>query len=271
MKRINGFLIAVQFLTLFPLRPGIMDEAEIKKAVSWFVVVGFLQGLLLGITDFLVGMVFHQDLVLGLVLGVYLFSNGGFHLDGLADTMDGLAIKSSGNRKEDISKRLSVMKDPVLGYAGVTAIVFCLGLKYLLLKNISHLTYSAYYSAILFMPMTSKWAMLMAMFNTKPARPDGLGRLFIGKISLKDIIYSMISFLGIAIIFTMIFKRYFSEYQFFFYPALLAGIYVLIRGLIRIFDKRFNGLTGDNLGAISELSEIMFLFMVIIWQRLFIS
>lgn len=268
---INGFLLALQFLTILPIRPLLTDEPEIKRTVLWFVIIGALQGLVLGITDFLGGLLFHQDLVLALVLLVLVISNGGFHLDGLADTFDGLAVKSSGNIEEDISKRLSVMKDPALGYAGVAAIVLCLGLKYLLLKNISHLTYSAYYSAILFMPMISKWAMVIAMFNTKPARPDGLGRLFIGKIFFKDIIGCTIFFLGIAIIFTMIFKRYFPGHQLFFYPALLAGIYGFIRYLVRNFNKKFNGLTGDNLGAINELSEIIFLFMVIIWQRLFIS
>jgi adenosylcobinamide-GDP ribazoletransferase len=99
MKR---FLIALQFLTIIPVRKGInVSEAEIAKSSSVFVLVGIIQGILLIATDYIAGRVFHPDLVTGIILLVYVLSTGGFHLDGLADTFDAIAAKAEGSPDAD--------------------------------------------------------------------------------------------------------------------------------------------------------------------------
>ena len=66
--------------------------------------VGLLQGILLVLTDYVSGIFFHQDLVIAIVLLMLVLSNGGFHLDGLADTFDAIAVKSSGDFEKDKEK-----------------------------------------------------------------------------------------------------------------------------------------------------------------------
>ena len=102
---IKQMLIAFQFLTLIPVKSRMtVNEDDIAKSASVFVIVGFIQGILLITADYVSGIFFHQDLVIAIVLLMLVLSNGGFHLDGLADTFDAIAVKSSGDFKKDKEK-----------------------------------------------------------------------------------------------------------------------------------------------------------------------
>lgn len=262
-------LLAFQFLTIIPVKKDIIaSETDLAKSTSFFPLVGLLQGIMLMIADFGLSILFHHDLVIGLLLVLLILTNGGFHLDGLSDTFDAIATKSSGNRDEDIKKRLSIMKDSASGPAGVIAIICAIGLKYLSLKNFSHLEYSAYYSSLLLMPVMSKWTMVLSMYHGTRAREDGLGRIFIGNTGIKEVVISSLTVLLVIALPPVFFRSYISENYFIFYPSLLIILYLFVRLVTVFFNKRLGGLTGDVLGAISETTEIIFLLMVIIWSRL---
>ena len=266
---IKQMLIAFQFLTIIPVKKTLTaDENDIAKSASVFVIVGFIQGILLITADYVSGIFFHQDLVIAIVLLMLVLSNGGFHLDGLADTFDAIAVKSSGDFKKDKEKRLSVMKDSSTGPAGVTAIVFILLLKYSALKNLSHFLPFTYYSSLLLMPVFSKWAMVVSMLHGKAAREDGLGKIFMNKTGFKEAAISTLLLILILILIQALSSRYALGNQHVFYAILFGVLYSFCRILVYFFNKKFGGLTGDTLGAISELTEIAFLFMVIIWSRL---
>jgi len=261
-------LIALQFLTIIPVRRDIkVNESDITKSSSLFVLVGLIQGLILITTDYLAGRVFHSDLVTGIILLVYVLSNGGFHLDGLADTFDAIAAKSEDSPAADKQKRLLILKDTTTGPVGVTAIVFAIGLKYLSLKNLTHFLPFTYYSSLFLLPVIPKWTMVVSMFYGKPAREDGLGRIFINKIRLKEIVISTMILLLLLILPQIFFSYYVPGGQYIFYAVLLATMYFLCRACIHFFHKKLGGLTGDTLGAISEITEVIFLLLVIVWSR----
>lgn len=265
MKR---FLIALQLLTILPVRNNMsIAVSDISKSSSVFVMVGIIQGVILITTDYLAGKVFHPDLVTGIILLAYVLSNGGFHLDGLADTFDAIAAKSEGTPDADKQKRILILKDPVTGPAGVTAIVFSLGLKYLSLNNLAHFLPFTYYFSLFLFPVFPKWNMVIAMFYGKPARENGLGRLFIGKIGIKEVVVSTITLFLLFALPELFFSDYMPSNQYLFIAALLITMYCLCRVLILFFHNKFGGLTGDTLGAMSEITELSFLFMVIIWSR----
>ena len=259
MRRI---MLALQFLTIVPLKnSAVAEETEVAGSSSAFVIVGLLQGLLLTLVDYSARRVFDHDLVIGIVLLVLAMSSGGFHLDGLADTFDGLAAK--GDRK----KRLSVMKDSSVGPIGATAVFFVLLLKFLALKNLSSFSSSVFYSSLFLMPVFSKWAMTISMFHGKPAREEGLGRIFIGEIGVKEISVSTLLFLLSLFAVQAFFYRFPSPGRYFSCTVSAITLYLFCRLAISFFNKRFGGLTGDMLGSISEGSEIIFLFMGIAWSR----
>jgi adenosylcobinamide-GDP ribazoletransferase len=262
-------LLAFQFLTLIPVKNSMtIKDADVAGSSSAFVIVGLIQGILLIVTGYVSGRVFHPDLVIGIILLVLVLSNGGFHLDGLADTFDAMAQKSYGNIYFDNKKRLLIMKDSKTGPIGVIAIVFALALKYLSLKNISYFSPFTYYSSLMLMPILSKWTMVISMFYGKPAREDGLGRLFINRIGLKEIAISTLILFSILILLQVFFSYYIPSGQYIFYAVLLVTMYFLCRACIHFFHKKLGGLTGDTLGAISEITEIIFLLMVLAWSRL---
>ncbi len=268
MKRL---LLAFQFLTIIPVKTGMTDnEDDIAKSSSAFVMVGFIQGMLLIATDYVSGRVFRPDLVTGIILFVLVLSSGGFHLDGLSDTFDAIAAKSKENIEIDRKRRLSIMKDSSTGPIGVISIVFAILLKFLALNSLSHFSLFTFHFSLLLMPMLSKWAMVISMFHGKPAREEGLGRIFINRIGFKEIAISTLILLLLLIFSQVFFSSYTSKSQYAFYAVLLVITYLLCRVGVNFFNRKFGGLTGDTLGAISEITEIIFLLMVIIWSQLFI-
>ncbi len=267
---LKSIFIAFQFLTIIPLKRNLtVSETEVKKSASFFVLVGLFQGILLIVADYIFNIFFHPDLVFGLVLLLLVTLNGGFHLDGLSDTFDAIAVKSSSNNELDIQRRLDVMKDSTSGPIGVLAIVFALAIKYLSLQNLPNFPYFVYYSSLLLMPVMSKWTMVLSMFYGRPARQNGLGKIFIGNIGLREVASSTVMLLLIIALLPFLFQRYMPENHYFFYPVMLLSLYLFVRMVVCFFDKKTGGLTGDILGAISEITEITFLLMVIVWSRLF--
>jgi len=260
MKRL---LLAFQFLTIIPVKTSMtFSEADIAKSSSFFVMVGIIQGAMLIATNYISGMVFHPDLVIGIVLLLLVLSNGGFHLEGLADTFDAIAARG------DKERRLLIMKDSTIGPIGVIAIVLALLLKFLALNSLSHFPPSTFYLSLFLMPILPKWTMVISIFYGKPAREDGLGRIFINRISLKEIAISTLILFLLLILLQVSLGRYMSNTQYAFYAVLLVTVYLSCRVWVNFFDKKFGGLTGDTLGAISEITEIIFLLMVIAWSRL---
>jgi len=109
-------LLAIQFLTIIPVTvKGDVSEEDMVGSTAFFPLAGACQGLMMAATAALLGRFFDAAVVCGFVILAHIVSNGGFDLDGLADTADALSVKSSGNAAADIEKRLLVMKDSTIG------------------------------------------------------------------------------------------------------------------------------------------------------------
>lgn len=247
---------------------AVINETDIAKSSRAFIAVGIAQGILLIAADYVSGMLFHPSLAAAVILLILVLSNGGFHLDGLADTFDAIAAKTDADIDSDRQKRLSIMRDGSTGPIGVTAIVFDLAFKYLLLNNLSHFTPFTYYSSLLLLPVLPKWTMVISMFHGKPARENGLGSLFIKHTGFKEVFTSTVSLFALLILLLSSFGVYALKFQYAFYAVLLITMYISCRIMIMFFNRKFGGITGDTLGAISEITEITFLFMTIAWLRL---
>jgi len=275
---ITRLLLAFQFLTIIPVKTSMaINEADIAKSSSAFVVVGFIQGILLISTNYVFGRVFQTEVVTGIILLVLVLSNGGFHLDGLADTFDAFAAKG------DKEKKLSIMKDSTIGPIGVIAVFFALLLKFLALNSLSHFSLFTFHFSLFLMPILPKWAMVISMFHGKPARENGLGRIFINNVRVTTLIFSSFLIILSYMLFVAIQIYFYKEIPLCpplikgdigglisFFVILFATLYIFSLISVKFFDRKFGGLTGDTLGAISEITEIIFLLMVNAWSRLFI-
>ncbi len=264
-------LLAFQFLTIVPVKVrGEVSEKDISGSVAFFPVVGAFQGLLAAGAALLSMKLFSSEVASGLVVLILTCTNGGFHLDGLADTFDALAVKASGNKAFDREKRLSVMKDSSTGAIGVTAIVFAVLLKFVFL-NFLFLNYPLFTVLYLlfFMPVFSKWVMIPGMFHGISARQDGLGKIFINDTGIKTVLFSSLSILLFCILILPFYpdKTYLHK-TIALLPVLFAVLYMFSFMSVKFCRKRFGGITGDNLGAISEISEILFLMVISIGRNL---
>ena len=252
-------LLAFQFLTIIPLRDmGDLSEKEIGETTAFFPLVGAVQGILLVMSSALCLKVFPVEVSSGLVLLLLITINGGLHLDGLADTFDAIASR------KDKEKKLAIMKDSAVGPFGVIAIVFAILLKYLLLNAAFNISLDIYYLSIFLMPVFSRWAMVTAIFHCKSARQDGLGRIFIEHTGVKELITASASVLFILLAALVAAGR---SSQFL---VALPVLYFFSLIAVRFSGKNFGGMTGDTFGAVSEISEILFLMSVVIWSKKFI-
>ncbi|HAJ56243.1 MAG TPA: adenosylcobinamide-GDP ribazoletransferase [Candidatus Omnitrophica bacterium] len=230
----NKLLLALQFLSIIPIRIKSIQPKEINRCLIYFPVVGLLIGLLLaGINQLLSGFSGTASAVF-LIVSLAILT-GGMHLDGLADTFDAIA---GGKNKDEI---LRIMKDPYVGTMGLLSIVCILMLKIALLADIAAQHRA---SSLVLMCVVSRWAMVFAIFKFTYARTEGKAKVFFeekntGLFVLATLITLSISTLsGITTGLTIFAMALATAY--------LTGIFI---------SKKIGGITGDNLGAINELTE----------------
>lgn len=232
----KNFLIALQFLTRIPVKiHGEIKETDLVNSVVFFPLVGLILGLILVGTNFILSLFFPPLLSPLLTFIVYLLLTGCMHLDGFADTIDGLY---GGKTKEEI---LRIMDDSNIGAIGAVWLFILLILKVSLLVNfnISNLNF-----AFIIMPVLSRTGIILQMFFAPAAKNTGLGSIFCKKVSFKQ--------LTIVIGFSFLISLFFG----------LKGIFVfLITILVSIlitlyFKRKLGGITGDIFGLTVEIIEI---------------
>ncbi|MBS3921456.1 MAG: adenosylcobinamide-GDP ribazoletransferase, partial [Deltaproteobacteria bacterium] len=114
----KDFLRAISFLTILPVGKSLsFGEKELARSMAFFPLVGLVIGLLLALGYYLLSFLLPKAIVLWLTIGFLVFLTRGLHLDGFADTIDGLA---SGGSREKI---LEVMRDSRIGAFGVIGLI----------------------------------------------------------------------------------------------------------------------------------------------------
>ncbi|MBF0594955.1 MAG: adenosylcobinamide-GDP ribazoletransferase [Candidatus Omnitrophica bacterium] len=240
----NRLLIALQFLTILPIRTkALFREEDFKSVFAFFPAAGVFIGLIPAVLVLFLGSLPHLALV-ALVLAVYTVTTGALHIDGLADTCDGLF---SGKPKEKI---LEIMRDSRIGTYGAVAVCLLLLLKFAFLSSLSG---DVLWKMLILTPMFARWVQSVACAGSKYAREDGKAALFFKVASVKDVITGGIFSLAMF-------------YVFFGVKGLVlacaAGLPAAI--FIRFADQKIGGMTGDTVGAASEITELSVLFLCLV-------
>jgi adenosylcobinamide-GDP ribazoletransferase len=245
-------LAAVRFLSILPL-PGPPQRFETERgtAVSsrlivgsgYFSLVGLLLGLLSSLLLLLLAPLLPHLAAAALLVVALVILTGGLHLDGLMDACDGLF----GGRTRE--RRLEIMRDSRLGSFGVLAGICALLLKFAFFASLEA---HALFIALLVVPSSARWAMVLALRIFPSARPTGLGATFHQTITPRRVALAG----GIALLVALVMGH-------------LAGLLVwaaatlLAIALGAWITRRIGGLTGDTYGAIVEVTEVVaFLLLV---------
>lgn len=235
MKRL---ILMLQFLTKLPLPVNIQaDEKDFSKGVVYFPVVGLILGLLMTSVYLYTLRVFNPLIAAVMVVVFEIFITGGLHLDGLADTFDGLYSY------RDKERMLEIMKDSRVGTNGVLVLIVSILLKVALIYSFRDPIY-----IIILMPIVSRCMVVFLSGISKYARNNGMGGFFIGKTTKLQMI--------IALIVTSL-AHYFTPYLFIAFTGVIV-FNIMFRW--HVYHK-IDGLTGDILGAAVELSEIIYLMI----------
>lgn len=241
MKRL---ILLIQFLTRIPINIHLdVKREDLSKAIIYFPIVGYIIGgilslIYLGFNDYI-----DQLILVFLIVMIQVIITGGLHIDGLSDTFDGIY---SGRKKEKI---LIIMKDPNVGTFGVLSIFFVIMLKVLLLYKISN----NMLWVLLLMPVFSRFCVILASYIGNYARENGLGNLFIEQVTKLQ--------LFIGTIFTLIPIYFIQE----IYIGLILNLIFTI-WFVKYISNKIDGITGDTLGAIVEINEVIFIMIVYLME-----
>jgi adenosylcobinamide-GDP ribazoletransferase len=242
-RSLEAFLVAIGFLTIIPIRSaGSYDPRTIGRSLAWFPAVGLLIGCALAAVDRLAGSVFTPSITVALVLATGAALTGALHLDGLADTADGVF----GGRTPE--RRLEIMRDSRIGSYGLVAVVLALLLQYSALGSIGN---AERWRALLIVPALSRAGMVLAIAVFPYARPAGLGRTFKDHASNIDVVVAYITVL-VAAVFIMRGEGI----------ALLLASIATTLAAGWFLTRRIGGITGDSYGAIAVLIEVL-LFLAV--------
>lgn len=233
-------IYAVRFLTILPVRwRGNEDLADVARSISVFPVVGLL--IAAGVWASSLGgtALFSETTGRILALAVWIVATGALHLDGLADSADGVL----GGRS--VESRLSIMRDSRIGTFGVVAILLVIGAKAAFLLELEP---GQTGGAIITAAVSARLSQVMLIAAFPSARPEGLGAFF--REHLRGIDIGIAAILGCALVWA---------------GAGIWGVVLLVSslGVAMLFGlwfrRKLGGLTGDVYGAITEILETIIL------------
>ncbi|MFF3352192.1 adenosylcobinamide-GDP ribazoletransferase [Streptomyces sp. NPDC002917] len=169
----------------------------------------------------------------------------GLHLDGLADTADGLG---SGKPAEDA---LRIMKQSDIGPFGVITLLFVLLAQVAVLHQLYGQGWAYGAMAAVVAGVTARLALTLASRQgVPPARPEGLGAAVAGTVPLRAAAGAAALVVAACAGAGAVFGGYAPLHQGLAVVGGLAGAQVLLRHCVR----RFGGVTGDVFGAVAEVA-----------------
>jgi adenosylcobinamide-GDP ribazoletransferase len=239
---------ALGLFTILPVRAAPeIGRDDAARAVLWLPVVGLLLSVPAAGVLLAVEAGGHSGprrlLAAALAIGVLALLTGGLHLDGLADTADGLGSR----RPRD--EALAIMRRSDVGPFGVAALLFTVLVQITALATVAPGWPDA--AALAVAVVTGRTAVVLATGPGSPAaRPDGFGALVAGATSARARITAGAALLAVTV--------GTAAAVWGGYPAVRVAVAVLAGlcagGLLRhVARRRLGGMTGDVFGAVVEV------------------
>lgn len=249
-NQLHIFLNAVMFYTRIPVsRDLLYSDDMLNRSTRYFPFIGWIVGGIGAGVFYGLQFVFPVNLAILLSMLATVFVTGAFHEDGFADFCDGFG---GGYTKEKI---LTIMKDSRIGTYGSIGLVGMLATKFLSLSSIDvkliPLLLVAGHALSRLMPVaiifTSEYARADLDSKSKP----------IGKKS-KTTDFLMAIFFGL----------FWLAFLPFLFSAIIVPVLLLVTAVFRKYiTGKLGGYTGDCLGALQQLSEVIFYLGLIAFQH----
>ncbi len=244
----KSFLVALQFLTILPINiaPKV-EKKDFGRSLVWFPFVGALLGLILSLGIFLFSFL-PQMVIAALILAGSVIITGGMHLDGFADTCDGLCVFTAKERA------LEIMRDSRIGTMAAVGMVILLILKFSILATMPQ---GIMWKYLVLMAAFARWAQVLSCFSSRYARQEGKAKYFIEYASWRELTIGGVFILSLFILLLGI-----KGLGLF----LVSILPILI--LLNYIKSKIGGMTGDTIGAINEVAEAGVLLFGLIFLRI---
>ena len=243
MKRVLLYFgVAVGFLTRLPVPRRSTGSPELLgKAASLFPVVGLLVGGGAVGFDYLLSPYVNRNVVVVIVLIYLVAVTGGLHEDALGDAADGFG---GGWEKERV---LAIMRDSRLGSFGALAIMLGLLARFVFLASLPRRTF---HGILLAGQVLSRWTALpLGFFLPSAHEQNGQGVLVAGNVSRISLVGG--TALAMAIVGVTL-----PVNAMWVLPAA-----VVVTGIsAEYYRRRIGGVTGDCMGATTQLTEVAVYF-----------
>lgn len=246
----KDFIIAFQFLTRFTISSKKLElsNENLAKSIVWFPIVGLVIGCFLVLINFVLDIFLPVLIVDVFIIVSLIFITNGLHLDGFADTIDGF---TGGKTKKEI---LDIMSDSRIGAIGVIGIVCLLLVKFAIIHEM-HMEIKNI--ALILMCVLGRWVMVMAAASSNYAKEnDGLGKIFTDYVGTKE--FSLATIITVLITWGL-FSCDPLPYK---GIILILIVYLTNLCLLGFIKKKIGGVTGDILGALCEITEVLVLFLM---------
>lgn len=241
-ERMQAFLEALGFLTVFPVS-GLKGTPS--EGVAFFPLVGFLLGALYALLWIGPLSPMGAELAALALLGLDFVLTRGLHLDGLADTFDGLFATKAKN------ERLAILDDTRIGAFGVFGIVFgSVGF----VTAISSLPGTWQLQGILGFPLAGRLALVQLAYLGEPAKKEGLGYGFLATLPKSGLLEALLVGGGLLLLIK---------------PSLMFLAWVVGMTFLWsvtwawVCQRVFGGITGDTLGCHAFLSSLLYLVSLV--------
>lgn len=204
-------------------------------------VIGLFMGGLLSLSYLFLASLTHPFFTGVIVVFLHSFFSGGLHLDGFADTVDGFGSCRS---KERI---LEIMKDSRVGVFGVLGLIFLILIKIAAVYSLP--INGRDWAFLLLMPAVGRFcALFSAGISTYARENKGLGAAFVSGTGASQVLRGLIFFTVTGGILLNVYMLL---------PFLAAALYTL--WFTKKAERVIGGVTGDTLGYIIEITEVIFL------------
>jgi adenosylcobinamide-GDP ribazoletransferase len=234
---IRDFITALTLLTVLPA-PAMNGQPPrpLGKSLAWFPLVGLLLGLVLLVAIYLLRSIFPVPVAAALTVALWAWLTGALHLEGLADSGDGLAATVSRE------KRLEIMHDPRVGSFGVVTVTIALVVKFAAVASLRSM------GLLVLAPLLARWAMVVAA-TFPPASSKGMAVLFRDGLGKRDLV--------VATLVTAVIVGVFAWEGLAAFACAVAALLVVVRMAM----SKLGGLNGDIYGAIGEVVEVIVLLV----------
>ncbi|MDR2507127.1 MAG: adenosylcobinamide-GDP ribazoletransferase [Candidatus Accumulibacter sp.] len=241
-NELDILVAAIRFFTRLPVPgPWGYDSAPLERAIRYYPAVGIIVGTIGAAVFFLVSAFWTKPVAVLATIAAIAYITGAIHEDGWTDTVDGFG---GGWTKDRI---LEIMRDSRVGSFGVCALTILLLGRFLALCEMDTRLIPVP-AALIAGHAFSRLCATFVLGALDYARPDGKAQPFSNALDRREKIFILLSVAWFLLLFIP-------------FRELLCGITlgaVSAWWLARMFQRQIGGYTGDCIGAVQQLSEVMF-------------